>query len=119
MNLLEGESEIVPGIRVIPAPGHTPGHMVVSVSSGDEQLLYIGDTVVHPLQMEHPDWTLIYDILPEETIASKRQILDLAATDKALVIGQQLTPFPSLGTVVKKGEGWAWQPIGLDRASQP
>ena len=40
VNLVEGESEIVPGIHVIPAPGHTPGHIVVSVSSGNEQLLY-------------------------------------------------------------------------------
>jgi glyoxylase-like metal-dependent hydrolase (beta-lactamase superfamily II) len=47
---------MVPGIGAIPAPGHTPGHMVVSVCSGDERLLYIGDTVLHPLHLEHPDW---------------------------------------------------------------
>ena len=41
MHFLQGEAPVVPGVRVIPAPGHTPGHMVVSVSSGDAQLLYI------------------------------------------------------------------------------
>ena len=112
MNLLDRESEILPGIRVIAAPGHTPGHMVVSASSGDEQLLYIGDTVLHPLHLEHPDWTPIYDIMPEKAAASKRRIFDRAAFDKALVIGQHFPPFPSLGYVVKKGEGWEWQPIG-------
>jgi glyoxylase-like metal-dependent hydrolase (beta-lactamase superfamily II) len=111
LNLLDHESEILPGIRVIAAPGHTPGHMVVSISSGNEQLLYIGDTVLYPLHLEHPDWTPIYDIMPEKAAASKRRIFDLAAFEKALVIGQHFPPFPSLGYVVKKGEGWQWQPI--------
>jgi glyoxylase-like metal-dependent hydrolase (beta-lactamase superfamily II) len=114
VNLIEGESEIVPGIRVIPAPGHTPGHVVVSISSGKEQLLYIGDAATHPLHLEHPDWHSHYDILPEEAMASKRQIFDRAAVEKALVMGTHFAPFPSLGTVIKNGEGWEWQPIEVD-----
>jgi glyoxylase-like metal-dependent hydrolase (beta-lactamase superfamily II) len=113
VNLVEGESQVVPGVRAIPAPGHTPGHMAVSVSSEDEQLLYIGDTVVHPLHLEHPDWHPIYDILPEEAAASKRRIFDRAAAERALVMGQHFAPFPSLGTVVKNGRGWQWQPLAI------
>ncbi len=113
VSLLDHESEILPGICVITAPGHTPGHMVVSVSSRDEQLLYIGDTVLYPLHLEHPDWTPIYDILPEKAAASKRQIFDRAAAEKAWVIGQHFPPFPSLGHVIKKGKGWKWQPIEM------
>jgi len=111
VSLLDHEFEILPGICVIAAPGHTPGHIVVSVSSGDEQLLYIGDTVLYPLHLEHPDWTPIYDILPEKAAASKRRIFNRAAAEKAWVIGQHFPPFPSLGHVIKKGEGWQWQPI--------
>ena len=113
INLLDGETEIVPGIHAIPAPGHTPGHMVVSVSSGDEQLLYIGDTATHILHLEHPDWRPSYDILPQEAVTSNRQIFDLAAAEKALVVGTHFFPFPSLGTVVKKGEAWQWQPTKM------
>jgi glyoxylase-like metal-dependent hydrolase (beta-lactamase superfamily II) len=111
INLLEGEAEIVPGIRAIPAPGHTPGHIVVSVSSRDEQLLYVGDTATHILHLEHPEWRPSYDILPQKAIASKRRLFDLAATEKALVVGTHFYPFPSLGTVTKKGEGWQWSPV--------
>jgi len=111
VHLLDQESEIVPGIRAIAAPGHTPGHMVVSVSAGDEQLLYISDTVLHPLHLEYPDWTPIYDILPEEAAASKRRIFDWAAEEKVLLLGMHFPPFPSLGYVVKKEKGWQWQPI--------
>lgn len=111
LTLLDQESEIVPGIRAIAAPGHTPGHIVVSVSSGDEQLLYASDTVPYPLHLEYPEWTPIYDIIPELASASKRRIFDWAAEEKMWVIGQHFPPFPSLGHVVKKGEGWQWQPI--------
>lgn len=40
------ETEIVPGVCTLPAPGHTPGHVAVSVASGDDHLLHIVDTVV-------------------------------------------------------------------------
>lgn len=111
LQLLDQESEILSGMRAIPAPGHTPGHMVVAVSSGDEQLLYVSDTVLYPLHLEHPDWVPIYDILPEEADDSKHRIFDLAAEENALVIGMHFPPFPSLGYVVKKEKGWQWQPI--------
>jgi glyoxylase-like metal-dependent hydrolase (beta-lactamase superfamily II) len=111
VTLLDREGEIVPGIAAIPAPGHTPGHMVVSVSSGGERLLYISDTVLYPLHLEHPDWLPIYDIVPDKAEVSKRAIFDLAAGEQTWVIGQHFPPFPSLGHVVVKGEGWEWLPI--------
>ena len=111
LHLVDCDGEIAPGIDALPAPGHTPGHMVVSVSSAAERLLYISDTVFHPLHLEHPNWVPIYDIAPEQAAASKRQILNLAAEEKALLMGQHFPPFPSLGYVVKKGAGWQWQPI--------
>jgi glyoxylase-like metal-dependent hydrolase (beta-lactamase superfamily II) len=111
INFLEEESEIFPGVNIIEASGHTPGHIVVSFSSKDEHLYYIGDTVLYPLHLEYPDWLPIYDILPDKAEASKRKIFDLVARENAWVIGQHFVPFPSLGHVVKKGDGWLFQPI--------
>lgn len=110
--LLEREQEILPGVSVLFAPGHTPGHMVVSFSSQGERLLYIGDTAVHPIHLEHPDWLVPYDLVPESTRVSKQRIFDLAASSQCWVMGQHFPPFPSLGHVVKKGIGWEWQPAG-------
>ena len=111
VKFLNHDSEILPGISAIAAPGHTPGHFVVSIASGDEQLLYIGDTVLYPIHLEHLDWIPVYDIVPEKAAASKRRIFDLAADEKTWIIGQHFPPFPSLGHVIKKGNGWQWQPI--------
>jgi len=44
-------------------------------------------------------------------ISRKRKIFNLVARESALVIGQHFVPFPSLGHVVKKGDGWLFQPI--------
>jgi glyoxylase-like metal-dependent hydrolase (beta-lactamase superfamily II) len=111
VEMIDRETEIVPGIRALPAPGHTPGHMVVAISSGTEQLLHIVDTVLHPILMEQPDWYPSLDLLPGQAIVTKRQILDWASTDRLLVAAYHF-PFPGLGHVVRWGKGWRWQPVG-------
>jgi glyoxylase-like metal-dependent hydrolase (beta-lactamase superfamily II) len=109
--LFEGEFEILPGVLMVAAPGHTPGHMLVSLSSGDEQFIYISDMVLHPLHLEHPDWISIYDIMPEEAATTKYDIFDRIVAEEAMVLGAHFTPFPSLGYIVKKKGGWQWRPI--------
>lgn len=79
VTLVDREIEILPGIRAVAAPGHTPGHIALSISSGDEQLLHIADTVLYPLHLEHPDWTPIYHLLSDKAAASKQNIFDRAA----------------------------------------
>ena len=115
ITLLEVEEEVLPGVEVHFAPGHTPGHMVVSFKSQGEQLLYTADTVLHPLHLERPDWVPIYDIRPETASVSKKTIFDLAAETKSLVLGQHFPPFPNLGYIVKQEPGWRWQPINQSR----
>jgi glyoxylase-like metal-dependent hydrolase (beta-lactamase superfamily II) len=108
---LEDEQEIVPGIRPIVASGHTPGHTLVSVRSAGEQLLHIVDTALYPLHLEHPAWFPAFDIDPEQALASKQKILDLAATGQLLVFAHHFPPFPNLGNILRHGEAWRWQPL--------
>lgn len=110
LDLIDREVEIVPGVHAIPAPGHTPGHMAVSISSGSQQVLHIADTVLHPILMEHPEWYPRFDLLHDQATTTKRRILDRAASDKALVLAFHF-PFPGLGHVVPQGDGWQWQPV--------
>jgi len=110
LDLIDHEAEIVPGVRATTAPGHTPGHMAVTVSSRDEQLLCISDAVLHPIHLENSEWHALVDLAPEQVLATRRQLLDRAATEKALVLAFHF-PFPGLGRVIQKGDGWQWQPI--------
>jgi glyoxylase-like metal-dependent hydrolase (beta-lactamase superfamily II) len=105
--------EILPGVRAIATPGHTPGHIALSVSSAGEQLLHISDVVIHPLHLEHPTWVPVFDMVPEQAGTSKRRIFNQAAVEKSLVFAHHFPPFPNLGHVIQKGEGWQWQPIEI------
>ena len=111
LSLVDDGAEVVPGIRVVAATGHTPGHVALSITSDGEHLLHISDVVLYPLHLEHPEWVPVFDILPEEAAASKHRIFDRAAEEQALVFAHHFPPFPNLGHVRKHGAGWEWQPM--------
>jgi glyoxylase-like metal-dependent hydrolase (beta-lactamase superfamily II) len=61
IELLASEKEIVPGVHAIPAPGHTPGHIALVISSAKEQFLDMADAVLHRMHLEHPAWRTVFD----------------------------------------------------------
>jgi glyoxylase-like metal-dependent hydrolase (beta-lactamase superfamily II) len=98
---VEGETEIIPGVRVIPAPGHTPGHLALLISSDAQHLLNMGDAAVHPLHLERPDWENGFD---------HSAGLDRAVAGNMHVMAFHF-PFPSVGRVAaRQGGGWEWTP---------
>jgi glyoxylase-like metal-dependent hydrolase (beta-lactamase superfamily II) len=117
VTLVQDGVEVVPGITVLATPGHTPGHLAVSVSSGAERLLHISDVVLHPLHLEHPTWTPVFDMDPEQAQQSKQKVFDEAAREQTLLFAHHFPPFPNLGRVTKEGQvngqpqGWKWQPV--------
>jgi glyoxylase-like metal-dependent hydrolase (beta-lactamase superfamily II) len=111
LSLVEDGAEVVPGIRVIASPGHTPGHVALAITSDGEELLHTSDVVLYPLHLEHPEWIPVFDILPEEAATSKHRIFDHAAEQQPLVFAHHFPPFPNLGHVRKQGAGWEWQPL--------
>jgi glyoxylase-like metal-dependent hydrolase (beta-lactamase superfamily II) len=111
LTLVEDDFPIVPGMMAVATPGHTPGHLAVSIVSGGERLLHVSDVVLHPLHLEHPEWTPVFDINPEQAERSKQMLFDRVAQDQSLVFAHHFPPFPSLGRVLKKDHGWQWQPV--------
>jgi glyoxylase-like metal-dependent hydrolase (beta-lactamase superfamily II) len=110
VDLFDREKEIVPGIRAVAAPGHTPGHMALEISSEGEQLLCISDAALHPIHLEQPEWYAVVDFAPDQAVATRRRILHTAANQKALMLAFHF-PFPGLGRIDQKGDGWQWQPM--------
>ena len=112
LRLVEGETEVLPGIFTIPSPGHTPGHLVIAVRSKGQELLYIADAMLHPLHVDHPDWCASHwaDLDWEGVIRSRRELYARAAARHSLVLAFHFDPFPSLGYIEPAGEGWCWVP---------
>lgn len=107
--------EVAPGILTLAAPGHTPGHTVFAVHSGNDSLLVLGDTAQHPAVFaRYPDWQAAFDVDGRETVATRKKLFDRAAADRMLVTGYHF-PFPALGHLVKTASGYEhvpaeWQP---------
>ena len=99
------------GLEVVDAPGHTPGHIALLVSSGKEALLNAADTVHHHVLMfAHPEWTSSFDSDPKMAAETRRKILQRAAGDGLRVLGYHL-PFPGIGHVrTAKGGAFEWVP---------
>lgn len=108
LDLLESENEIVPGIHAIHAPGHTPGHMALSITSGGKQLLHLVDTVGHPIHLEHPEWNMYVDYQPEIAERTRRMLLRRAAEQQARILAYHFD-FPGLGYVQQQQDAWKWQ----------
>lgn len=108
VDLLEGEKELVPGVYAIPAPGHTPGHLAIVISSANEQLLHIVDAVLHPIHLEHPSWRNIFDLNEDEAVRTRQKLLDRVAAEKATILAYHF-PFPGLGHVASSGSAWKWE----------
>ena len=109
LTLVDKETEILPGIRAIAAPGHTPGQMALAISSKSEQLLVISDAFLHPIHVEYPDWPASIDSIPQQVIDTRRRLLSMVT--KKTIVSAFHFPFPGLGHIVQKEEGWKWQPI--------
>jgi glyoxylase-like metal-dependent hydrolase (beta-lactamase superfamily II) len=111
VTLVQDGEEVLPGVRVEATYGHTPGHVMVSVSAGDQTVYNIGDVVVDPLFVEHPEWAPAIDMDAGRADETRRRFFAEAAEQNALVFAHHLGPFPNLGRIVKKGDSWQWQPV--------
>lgn len=110
LHLVDRETEIIPGIYAVTAPGHTPGHMALIVSSENERLLCIADAVLHPIHVEQPTWHAVVDVSPEQIENTRRRLFNRAVEENALVHAFHF-PFPGLGHIIQMGNRWRWQPI--------
>lgn len=108
--MLAVNAEVVPGIRAMPTPGHTPGHVSYHLESEGRRLLVLGDVANHHvLALRRPDWPFGFDADPAQASATRRRTLDMAASDRLQVLGYHF-PWPGLGHVEASGQGFAFVP---------
>jgi glyoxylase-like metal-dependent hydrolase (beta-lactamase superfamily II) len=112
--LADGDLEVVPGVRLVPAPGHTPGHSTVSVESEGQQLVVVGDVVVHELQLADPGLVYVSDHDSALAAATRRQVLGALADGGTAAI---VSHFHGPGRFSRKGEGFGWSSVAKDGGS--
>jgi glyoxylase-like metal-dependent hydrolase (beta-lactamase superfamily II) len=99
---------VVPGVRVLHEPGHTPGLIALEVSDGDTQLLVANDLIHHDtLSLRRPHMPVMFDADIELGAKTRARFLEKAASDKALIFSYHM-PFPALGRVRAEAGAYAW-----------
>jgi glyoxylase-like metal-dependent hydrolase (beta-lactamase superfamily II) len=81
LELTDGEMEVLPGLRLLPAPGHTPGHLALAITSRRDGVLYLGDAFLHESQFAHPDLDAEVDTLPGVIARTRRRLLEQAVRE--------------------------------------
>lgn len=112
VDVIDGAAQIAPGVTLLPAYGHTPGHLAALIESGGERLLHVADSWHLPAQINVPHAVSKYDMQPENAVAARRALLDRAEGEGLLTFGYHF-PFPGMGYVRREGERRTWQPIAI------
>ncbi|SED32959.1 MBL fold metallo-hydrolase [Streptomyces melanosporofaciens] len=110
--LAEG-TEVAPGLRLIPTPGHTPGHIALQLTSRDRTALITGDCIHHPVQLAHPTIGSCVDIAPEQSEATRRELLGSLADTDTLLLGTHFPP-PTAGRVITHENTYRLSPVRPD-----
>jgi glyoxylase-like metal-dependent hydrolase (beta-lactamase superfamily II) len=97
-------------VTIEAAPGHTAGHAIFRIRSGNDSLLHIVDLAHHHgLNFYNPDWTIEFDHDPVQAVETRKKVFAKAAAERTRCYGFHL-PWPGLGQILPVGNGYLWHP---------
>lgn len=109
----DGPAELVPGVKSYESRGHTPGHAEYIVESKGQKLVLIGDLIhVGAVQFGQPSVTISFDRDSKTAMAERKKAFDAAAKQGYLIAGAHL-PFPGVGHLRIKADGYEWVPMNF------
>jgi glyoxylase-like metal-dependent hydrolase (beta-lactamase superfamily II) len=85
LELVEGDTEVVPGVQLLRTPGHTPWHQSVLIRSGGDTACFLADVVPTSAHLPLP-WIMGYDVEPLVTLETKRALLERARQEQWLLV---------------------------------
>jgi glyoxylase-like metal-dependent hydrolase (beta-lactamase superfamily II) len=102
-DLIGDEHSVANEISVEPAPGHTPGQLMVRIGSGGGQAILSADLMHHPLQVHYPEWSTRFCTDPVQARATRIKFLNDHANTGRLVFPAHF-PSPTGGLVERDGK---------------
>ena len=104
-DLVESTHQVNAEISLEPTPGHTPGHVCVSIRSQDERAIITGDMIHHPCQIQHPEWSSTADTDAQLAQATRSRFVERFGDADVLVIGTHFAT-PTAGRIVQGDDGY-------------
>jgi glyoxylase-like metal-dependent hydrolase (beta-lactamase superfamily II) len=112
VDLVPGDTEIVPGVDLIAAPGESPGHAIVRIAPDGQVVYCIGDLFHYPAEFSHFDWIPLYRDRATLVATRERLVPQFAEEDAWLIPAHHV--FPAIGKVERTANGYRWREIESD-----
>jgi glyoxylase-like metal-dependent hydrolase (beta-lactamase superfamily II) len=97
-------------IRVLPTPGHTPGHVAFTLGRTRDEAVFAGDLIHTPLQLRYPELSPKFDIDPKQAATTRRSFLERYCDTDTLCCTAHF-PSPSTGKIRRHGNGFSCEPV--------
>ena len=110
VELVEGEAEIIEGVRMVPAPGHTRDHCIVELESAGQLAVFLGEVAQQPVMLERIAWISAFDVLPLVSLETKKRLIERAIDRRALLICVHAA-YPGLGRLRLEDSRRKWEPL--------
>ena len=92
-------------VRLMPTPGHTPGHVAIAFGRGRDDAVMTGDLIHSPLQARYPELSAKFDVDPAQAASTRRSFLEHYCDSDTLCCFAHF-PSPSAGRVKRWGDGF-------------
>ena len=110
MDLIDDEYNITDELTTVPTPGHTPGHVSITIASGGERGYILGDVAHSVAQAHYTDWCPIFDIEPDVSRQTRHTVLDMLEAEGIIVAAGHF-PDPGFGHFVRGESRRVWRGV--------
>lgn len=107
--VVDGVHELGDGLTIEPAPGHSPGHVLIKLASQGDEGLFIGDIMHHPMQIYEPGWSSAFCSDPQQARVTRRRVLEHACTQGSILYPGHFGG-PHIGRIGERPGGFSYRP---------
>lgn len=107
--VVEGTIQLGDGLTIEPAPGHSPGHVLITLTAGGSEVLFIGDIMHNPIQIAYPAWSSAFCFDPDQARRTRARVLERSATRQSLLCPGHFGG-PHVGRVAEAGGRFTYLP---------
>ncbi len=108
--MVESDHSLEDAIWLAPAPGHTPGNIVINVEAGGDSAIMCGDTIHHAAQMRYPQWSSRFCEDPDQSRATRTALIERLADSPTYLLAAHF-PTPVAGRIVRHGDAYRFSGV--------
>ena len=97
-------------LRILPTPGHTPGHIAFAMGKTKDDAVFVGDIMHSPIQLQHPELSPRFDVDPVQAAVTRKNFLERYCDTDTLCCTAHF-PSPSTGKIRRKGGGFSCEAV--------